>query len=402
VAVDDSAAGTEDSDVVIDVDDLLSNDTDADLDNLDVTDVTNATGGSVDLDSGTVTFTPDANLCGANVAGFDYAVGDGNGGSDTGHVTISLTCVNDAPVGVDDVATVAQGSGAVDYNVVSNDTDADLDTLAATGASVSPLGAGTASIVGGKVRFAPAASFNGSVVITYTVSDGTDTDTATLTITVTPDVVPPTANAPTVAFGRGRINQKAPLVLTWGGTDAGSGIASYEVQVSVGGAAFKPVYTGAATTAKRWYKFKKSLVWRVRATDVEGNTSAWAVSGTRRIKPYQNPAPKVRLKGDWHQVNQKKASGAGYARTDTFHGKAKLAFTGRSVLFVTTKGPLAGKVRVKIDGKVVGTFSIHKKKLKYGKVITRAAWASNGAHRIVMINVSNGKRAYFDAYLVLE
>jgi hypothetical protein len=403
VATDDTASGTEDTDVVIDAADLLANDTDGDDDALSVDSVTNATGGTVDLEPGTVTFTPDADLCGSNVGGFDYTVGDGNGGSDTGHVTISLTCVNDAPVGVDDVATVAQGSGPADYNVVSNDTDAENATLSATAASVSPLGAGTVSIVAGKVRFAPAASFNGAAVITYTVSDGSLTDQATLTVTVTPDTLAPAVTAPVVAFGTGRVDQTAPVRISWMATDTGSGLASYEVQVSIGGAAFQPVYTGLGTAVKRYYPFKQDLVWRVRATDNEGNTSAWVMSATRRIVAYQNSSHVVKYKGTWRNVRAAAASGDGYANTKVVHGKAKLAFTGRSVLYVSTKSKISGFVKVKVDGKVVGTYKLHASKTKYGRIIVAKAWASGGDHRIKIVNVSkNGKRANFDTYVVLK
>ena len=66
---------------------LVSNDTDTEGDSLSVTGVSGATGGSAVLAAGDVTFTPDANLCGNNVAGFNYTVDDGNGGTDTGTVT---------------------------------------------------------------------------------------------------------------------------------------------------------------------------------------------------------------------------------------------------------------------------------------------------------------------------
>ena len=403
VAVDDLATGIEDTNLVIDGDDLVDNDTDVDADVLSVTAVTNPTGGTVDLTAGTVTFTPTANLCGPSVAGFDYTVGDGNGGSDTGHVTIWLTCVNDAPVGVDDVATVAQGSGPVDYNVVSNDTDVEGDTLSATLASLGTPGAGTVSIVGGKVRFAPAASFNGAAVITYTVSDGDLTDTATLTVTVTPDTLAPAVSAPVIAFAKGRVDQTAPVRISWMATDTGSGLASYEVQVSIGGAAFNPVYTGLGTAVKRYYPFKQDLVWRVRATDNEGNTSAWAVSATRKIVAYQNSSRVVQYKGTWRNVRESLASGDGYATTKAVHGKNKLEFTGRSVMYVSTKSKISGFVKVKVDGKLVGTYKLHARKTKLGRIIATQAWASSGDHRIKIVNVSkNGKRANFDAYIVLK
>ena len=58
VAVDDSASGTEDTDVVVTDGDLLANDTDTEDDALSVTGVSNPTGGTVDLTAGVVTFTP--------------------------------------------------------------------------------------------------------------------------------------------------------------------------------------------------------------------------------------------------------------------------------------------------------------------------------------------------------
>jgi hypothetical protein len=71
--------------------------------------------------------------------------------------------------------------------VITNDTDVDLgDTLTLT--AVSTSGTGTVSINsdGFSVDYTPSADFNGTEVVTYTVSDGTLTDeTGTLTVTVT-------------------------------------------------------------------------------------------------------------------------------------------------------------------------------------------------------------------------
>jgi plastocyanin len=70
-------------------------------------------------------------------------------------------------------------------DVIANDTDVDGDTLSLT--AVTTAGTGTVAINsdGVSVDYTPAANFNGTEVITYTVSDGTLTDaTGTLTITV--------------------------------------------------------------------------------------------------------------------------------------------------------------------------------------------------------------------------
>ena len=92
-----------------------------------------------------------------------------------------------APVAVADTETVLEDAATTSIDVIVNDTDADTeDTLTLT--AVTTAGTGTVAINadGASVDYTPAADFNGTEVITYTVSDGTLTDeTGTLTITVT-------------------------------------------------------------------------------------------------------------------------------------------------------------------------------------------------------------------------
>jgi hypothetical protein len=90
----------------------VDNDTDADGHTLTVTAVGGASGGGVSLVAGVITFMPTPNLCGAGAGGFDYTVSDGNGGTDSGHVTVNLTCVDDTPTAVNDSPSVGEDSGA--------------------------------------------------------------------------------------------------------------------------------------------------------------------------------------------------------------------------------------------------------------------------------------------------
>src|SRR5207245_8702984 len=68
-------------------------------------------------------------------------------------------------------------------SALDNDSDVDGDSLTIT--SVSPTN-GTAVIVGGtNVLFTPAANFNGTATIGYSISDGNGgTDSALITVTV--------------------------------------------------------------------------------------------------------------------------------------------------------------------------------------------------------------------------
>ena len=62
-------------------------------------------------------YTPNANFFGAD--SFTYTISDGNGGTATATVNVTVTAVNDPPVANDDVATVAEDSGANTINVLA-------------------------------------------------------------------------------------------------------------------------------------------------------------------------------------------------------------------------------------------------------------------------------------------
>ena len=85
-AVDDSATTDEDAPVVIRV---LANDTDVDGDALTVVSVTQPANGTVTVNAdGTVTYTPRANFYGVDT--FTYTIADGNGGTDSATVTVTV------------------------------------------------------------------------------------------------------------------------------------------------------------------------------------------------------------------------------------------------------------------------------------------------------------------------
>jgi hypothetical protein len=133
VADDETVLGTEDTtfDTLTSV--LLTGDTDVEGDTLVVIAVSGATGGTATLmNAGTpldktddfVRFNPNADLCGSPAGGYDYTVSDGNGGSDAGHVTVNLTCVNDAPVVVISGTFTAIDEGMTrTYTYVVSDVD---------------------------------------------------------------------------------------------------------------------------------------------------------------------------------------------------------------------------------------------------------------------------------------
>lgn len=110
VAVDDDATAPEDGSTIIPV---LANDTDADGDTLTLGPLGDPANGSVvDNGDGTVTYTPDPGYSGPD--SFTYTVLDGNGGSDTGTVDVTVTPDPGPPVGPDGIVSGTPGDDVID------------------------------------------------------------------------------------------------------------------------------------------------------------------------------------------------------------------------------------------------------------------------------------------------
>jgi len=161
---------------------VLSNDTDADGDSLTVSSVTQGAHGVVSINPDkTVKYTPALNYNGPD--SFTYTISDGNGGTATATVTVTVTPVNDAPVAVNDTATVVAGS-AVTVSVLANDADVDGPGLSVT--AVTQGANGSVAVNANQTVTYTAGLFVGTDSFTYMVSDGAGgTATATVAVTVT-------------------------------------------------------------------------------------------------------------------------------------------------------------------------------------------------------------------------
>ncbi|MBD9414595.1 retention module-containing protein [Pseudomonas sp. PDM16] len=154
-------------------------------------------------------YTPDANYHGPDTLSISTTDGQETA---TDSVAITVTPVNDAPVGAPETNSGPEDS-IVTGNLLTNATDVDGDSLSIasfnlTGSPLTqyPVGTpinipqvGTLQIdADGTYTFTPQANYNGNVPqVTFTLTDGTDTATSTLDITITPDNDAPIIHVPT-------------------------------------------------------------------------------------------------------------------------------------------------------------------------------------------------------------
>lgn len=165
---------------------VLANDSDIDSTTLTVAVVTAPTHGTLTLNSdGSFVYKPAANYFGADT--FTYRTSDGNGGFTNGMVSLTVTAVADAPVGVNDSFTAPNDGTATTLNVLANDTDADgTSSLKVTAVSTGSLGGTiTISADGRSLVYKAPLEGIGNDIFTYTVKDAEgNSSTATVTVNV--------------------------------------------------------------------------------------------------------------------------------------------------------------------------------------------------------------------------
>ena len=217
VAVNDAYATAEDIAINVPAPGVLPNDTDADGDPLTAQLVGSATHGTLVLNAdGSFSYVPNANYHG--VDSFTYQITDGLATSAVATVSLTISSLNDQPLGVagenDNYATLEDQSLVVAApGVLANDSDPDGDAL--TAVLVSNVSHGTLALqADGSFTYAPAANYFGLDSFTYVANDGlTNSAPVVVSLTVTPVNDAPSFNAG--SSQRVNFNSGAQTVANW-------------------------------------------------------------------------------------------------------------------------------------------------------------------------------------------
>ena len=213
-------------------------------------------------------YTPAANYHGPD--SFSYTADDGNGGTDTATVSITVRSVNDAPLAGDqNVATDEDMS--LPITLGANDVDGGDLVFALATAPQHGTWDGT--------RYTPAANYHGPDSFDFLVSDGNGgSDLGTVSITVRP-----VNDAPSVDDHAVATDEDSPLPIALSGTDADADTLTITTSSPSHGTYVSGIYTPAAN-----YHGQDSFTYT--AVDGRGGTDTATVSVT--VRPV-NDAPNV-------------------------------------------------------------------------------------------------------------
>jgi hypothetical protein len=222
---------------------------------------------------------------------------------------------------------------------------------------------------------------------------------------ITLDTTAPTiTRAPAPRFRTGQVGTTAaPVVISWAGTDATSGISHYDLMESIDGGAFSLVASPATATATENLNPGHSYVFEVRATDKAGNVSGFTAGAKFTLSAYQETASAITYTSGWTQQVLAGAYG-GSVKYATVAGKhATFAFTGSQVAWAATINTDRGSATVSVDGAAPATVSTNGTSLKTRTVVYTKSVAS-GSHSLLLTvaGTAGHPRVDVDAFFVIK
>jgi hypothetical protein len=356
--------------------------------------------------NGSYTYTPDTNFQGND--SFTFRANDGTVDSTAAALTIQVQA---DPIARNDIAStdfpaILQGSGPIAIPVLANDVDKQGGPLLIT--SVTQGSKGSVAITGGGtgLTYDPTALNSGNDSFRYTIVDNQSrSNSGIVVVIITPDSVRPVPSVPTLTIVRpATLGATTTRVrIRWSATDVWTGLKSVKLQQRTGTGPWKNVTLTSpkAKSVARTFAFGKRYQYRLRATDVVGNVSAWTYSAPFVIGRTQESSAAIGYTGSW-RTSRSAAYSGGRVRYATKAGaSATLAFTGEGIALIASRSMTRGSAQVFIDGSLAGTVNLHGA-TKHRQVVFSAAWPTSGAHTIhvVVVGTRGHPRVDLDAFVV--
>jgi hypothetical protein len=225
-------------------------------------------------------------------------------------------------------------------------------------------------------------------------------DTTAPTVGSVAQVIPSlisTAGSAIDSYGR------VPVRASWTASDAGSGLAELDVELSTNGvwqqlstpSATQTTVSVVAPTGTNTYQFAG------RARDAAGNWSAWVYGPSFKLTLHQEtPSSSLVYGGSWSLASWASALGGQLRLSNQVGATARLSFTGRNVAVIGTVASNRGQATFSVDGSVWGTRSLTSTTTLARAVVFSYQWTTPGAHT-VEVKVASGT-IDVDAFVVMS
>jgi hypothetical protein len=253
----------------------------------------------------------------------------------------------------------------------------------------------------------------GETTVTFSATDDAGNVAPEQTFVVKLDKTSPVCSGPTTSFTAPALSSttaNVPVEVGWACTDATSGIDRYLVQRSTNGGVSWSGFSGYTTATSKTADLVPgtSYLFRVRAYDVAGRASAWAVSAPVTVALTQEPpSGNVVYSGTWTSGSFTWASGGTVHSSKIAGHAATLTFTGREVAWIAPKHRYYGIANIYLDNVLVGQVDLYAAAFQMRQVVFHQA-VSAGTHtlRIEVTGTRNaaalGAHIYVDAFVVVS
>jgi hypothetical protein len=229
------------------------------------------------------------------------------------------------------------------------------------------------------------------------VDDSGNRRPANQTLDVFVDKVSPTFTSfPLLLLRRGQVSMDAiPVRYTWTATDVGTGLS----QVRIG---YGPTCCTLVDVDSTHHDFTVPAYsdrnWRVFLYDGVGRTERV----TRQVAITPLPNAQMEAKGSWSKRKLKGAVDNDERVSSKPGDRMVFRVAGRSVSWVTTKGPKRGVAEVLVDGRLRATIDLRADTLRPSQAVWAYKLPLGGSHRIEIVNRSPKARSTVgvDAILV--
>ena len=223
-------------------------------------------------------------------------------------------------------------------------------------------------------------------------------------VKVTLDTVRPVNSRPTTSLRSNTTLGDGTLraVITWTGSDATSGVASYDIARSFDGGRFRMIKSGVTGTSLNWnLRTGHTYRFEVRARDKAGNVGAWHAGVELKPTRIQQNSSLVRFSGASKTISSSVYSGGSQRYLALNGASATLQTKARAMSFVTTQAPGRGQFAVYVDGVYKATIDLDAASTTHRYVAFSVRWPALGTHRIRVVSLGGG-RVDVDAFGVIR